>query len=190
MSFAAILAGLMASAVVSPITRVEREGKVLLSYAFSIVFDPPGELTTNKSDKALKCGTCHHCWEVATVKDLPPTERWRYMTGSLVLFGLAEVLLFLIIATSVTRVFLKESVRTRTTLRLMFLTVVIDVVLWFSFTAVLAAKSMEYSVGSGYFDGDNDTAVHTTIRSGFYLSLVTFLLCVISIFLVPFVAAH
>lgn len=187
LSFAAIVAGLMTSAIVSPITRVEREGKVLLSYAFSVVFDVPEEPTAKKLVGMSKCDTCHHCGKVNGVRDLPQTERRQYMLGAIALFAVAEVLLFLIIITSVTRIFLNESVRIRTALRLMFLTVVIDVILWFAFTAVLAAKNMEYGVGAGYYDG---TPVHTTNRSGFYLSLVTFLFSVVSIFLVPFVAAH
>lgn len=188
-SFAAILGGLMLSAFVSPVIKVIREDKVLMGYSFSIEYDL---VNASSSISSIIPGLENSNSQKLQLGELPNNLRKRYMTASVFFFSLSQLFCLVILCTSITRIFFEESTRIRTTLRLLFLSTVISVLLWFAMTTVLVARQMPYDIESGYYD--NDALVNGVTKSsicvGFYLSLTGLIICLISVFLVPFAAAH
>eukprot|EP00796_Vickermania_ingenoplastis_P005303 gene5303-3806_t len=195
-TFAGLVCGLLSSSLTSPITRVERGGKVLMGYLFVIAYDglESNEPADCASHLLFLDRPCTSCRKTASLWDIPDGPRKRYMIAGMYFFGIAGVLCVAIMATSIVRIFLQESMRIRTTLRLMFLGVVLDVVFWFAMTAVIAAQTMDYSVADGFYDGKGffpvESKVSHKIRVGFYLSLTTLLICIVSVGLVPWAAAR
>lgn len=174
---ASILMGIMWASFASPILKVTRVDYVLYTFSYKFSFDVPPSLSEKRSH------------EVQYLSDLQGGNLKRCMSASLFFFAVCQALSCAILGISLTRIMLNESVRIRTSLRMLAVGLVVNVVVWFSLVCTLVSKDLKYLVASGLYDGAEfpsiDKETSKSIRVGFFLSLTAFCLCLTPLVLIP-----